>query len=80
MFFDPLYLFVIGIGMALSLYASSITKGRFRKYSQYTTRSRMTGAQVAQGILDDNNIRDVRIEPVGGELTDHYDPALKLYD
>ena len=63
--------------MALSLYASSITKGRFRKYSQYTTRSRMTGAQVAQGILDDNNIRDVRIEPVGGELTDHYDPRTK---
>ena len=77
MIFDPFYLLVIGIGMALSLYASSITKGRFRKYSQYTTRSRMTGAQVAQGILEDNNIRDVRIECVGGELTDHYDPRTK---
>ena len=68
---------VIGIGMALSFYASSLTKSRFRKYSQYTTRSRLTGAEVAQGILDDNNIRDVRIERVGGELSDHYDPRTK---
>ena len=77
MIFDPFYLLVIGIGMALSLYASSITKGRFRKYSQYTTRSRLTGAQVAQGILQDNNIHDVRIERVAGELSDHYDPSSK---
>ena len=76
MIFDPFYLLVIGIGMALSLYASSITKGRFRKYSQYTTRSRC-GAQVAQGILQDNNIHDVRIERVAGELSDHYDPSSK---
>lgn len=75
--FDPLYLLVIGVGMGLSLYASSITKGRFRKYSQYTTRSRLTGAEVAQGILSDNNINDVRIERVSGELTDHYDPTSK---
>jgi Zn-dependent membrane protease YugP len=75
--FDPLYLMVIGVGMGLSLYASSITKGRFRKYSQYTTKSRLTGAEVAQGILSDNNINDVRIERVSGELTDHYDPTSK---
>jgi len=77
MIFDPFYLLVIGIGMALSLYASSITKSRFRKYSKYTTRSRLTGAEVAQGILRDNNINDVRIEKVRGELTDHYDPRTK---
>ena len=77
MIFDTLYMLVIGIGMALSFYASSLTKSRFRKYSQYTTRSRLTGAEVAQGILDDNNIRDVRIERVGGELSDHYDPRTK---
>jgi Zn-dependent membrane protease YugP len=77
MIFDPFYMLVIGIGMALSFYASSLTKSRFRKYSQYTTRSRLTGAEVAQGILNDNNIRDVRIERVGGELSDHYDPRTK---
>ena len=77
MIFDPLYLLVIGLGIGLSFYASSITKSRFRKYSQYTTRSRLTGAEVAQGILNDNNIKDVRIERVSGELTDHYDPRTK---
>jgi len=77
MIFDPLYLLVIGIGIGLSFYASTITKSRFRKYSQYTTRSRLTGAEVARGILNDNNIKDVRIECVSGELTDHYDPRTK---
>ncbi|MBP52403.1 MAG: hypothetical protein CMI27_04590 [Opitutae bacterium] len=77
MIFDPLYLLVIGIGMGLSLYASSITKGRFRKYSKYTTSSRLTGADVARNILRDNNINDVRIERIAGELSDHYDPRTK---
>ena len=78
MIFDPLYLLVIGIGFGLSLYASTITKGRFRKYSQYTTRSRMTGADIARSILEDNNIRDVKVERIPGELSDHYDPRTKV--
>jgi len=78
MIFDPLYLLVIGIGMGLSLYASAITKGRFRKYSKYTTRSRLTGADIARSILEDNNIRDVKVERIAGELSDHYDPRSKV--
>ena len=78
MIFDPLYLLVIGIGMGLSLYASAITKGRFRKYSKYTTRSRLTGADIARSILEDNKIRDVRVERISGELSDHYDPRTKV--
>jgi len=77
MFFDPLYLLVIGIGFVLSIWASMKTKGTFHKYSQFTTRSRMTGADVAQAILRDSNINDVSIEPVRGTLTDHYDPRTK---
>ena len=77
MFFDPLYILVMAIGIGLSLYASSLTKGRFRKYSQYTTRSRMTGADIARSILSDNNIKDVRVERIAGELSDHYDPRTK---
>ena len=78
MIFDPLYLLVIGIGMGLSLYASAITKGRLRKYSKYTTRSRLTGADIARSILEDNNIRDVKVERIAGELSDHYDPRSKV--
>ncbi len=77
MFFDPLYWLIIGIGMLLSIWASMKTKGTFQKFSQFTTRSRMTGADVARAILRDANINDVRIEPIRGTLTDHYDPRTK---
>ena len=77
MFFDPLYLLVIGVGMALSLFAQARVKGTFGKYSRIATRSRMTGAQVARAILDRNGIRDVKIEPIRGRLSDHYDPRTK---
>ena len=77
MFFDPMYLMVIGVGMALSIWASLKTKGTFHKYSQFTTRSRMTGADIAKAIMRDANINDVSVEPVRGTLTDHYDPRTK---
>jgi Zn-dependent membrane protease YugP len=77
MIFDPLYLLVIGVGMALSMWAGARTKGTFAKYSRVGSRRQMTGAQVAQAILRDNGISDVRIEAVRGSLTDHYDPRSK---
>jgi Zn-dependent membrane protease YugP len=77
MFFDPIYWLVIGAGLLLSLWASAMTKGAFKKYSQYTTQRGMSGADVAQSILRDNGISDVTVEPVRGNLTDHYDPRSK---
>lgn len=74
MFFDPLYLAVIGVGMVLSIWASSKVKGTFHKFSGQAMRRGMTGAQVAEAILRDNGISNVRVEAVGGNLTDHYDP------
>lgn len=72
-----LYLVVIGVGMLLSLWASMKVKGTFRHFSQFTTRSGMTGAEVASRILQDNDIHDVTIERVPGNLTDHYDPRTR---
>lgn len=77
MIFDPIYWLVIGIGMALSLWAQAMVKGRFAKYSKIATRSHMTGADIATAILRDNGIHDVTVEPVAGNLTDHYDPRTK---
>ena len=77
MFFDPLYWVVIGAGMALSLWAQFKVKGAFAKYSKIPTRSHMTGAQIAQQILRDNNIHDVKVEGIRGSMTDHYDPRTK---
>jgi hypothetical protein len=77
MFFDPMYWLIIGGGMLLSLWASARTKGAFKKYSQFTTRGGLTGADVARAILRDNGISDVSIEPIRGTMTDHYDPRTK---
>lgn len=78
MFFDPLYLAVMAIGAVLSMGASWLTKSRFQKYSQIGTRSGMTGAQIAEAILREKNVHDVKIEPIAGSLTDHYDPTSKV--
>lgn len=83
MYFDPLYWMMIGVGMALSLWAQFRVKSTFAKFSQVASRSRMTGADVARRILDDNRIAGVRVEPVPGDLSDHYDPSsrtLRLSD
>jgi Zn-dependent membrane protease YugP len=78
MFFDPLYWVVVGVGMALSLWAQFRVKTTFAKYSQLAIGSGMTGADVAKSILRANDIRDVSVEPVQGALTDHYDPRHKV--
>lgn len=77
MFFDPVYWVVIGAGMLLSLWASMKTKGTFAEYSKYTTNRRLTGADVARSILQDNGIGDVYVKRIEGKLTDHYDPRTK---
>ncbi len=77
MIFDPLYWMVIGLGMALSLWAQAQVKGNFRKYSQVGTRAGYTGAQIAERILADNGVQGVTIEPVAGQMTDHYDPRTR---
>ena len=64
--------------MALSLWAQFKVKSTFASFSQVATRSGLTGAQVAQRILQANNIHDVDIEAVPGDLTDHYDPEAKV--
>ncbi len=77
MIFDPLYMLVIGIGLVMSLWASARTKRAFARYSRVPIRSRMTGAEIAAAILRDNGIDGVRIEPVRGNLSDHYDPTTR---
>jgi Zn-dependent membrane protease YugP len=69
---------VIGIGMVLGLFAQFRVKSAFSKYSQVRAASGLTGRQIAERILADNNIRNVRVEPVPGDLNDHYDPKAKV--
>ncbi|MGF1495561.1 MAG: zinc metallopeptidase [Elainellaceae cyanobacterium] len=76
MFFHWTYLILIP-GMVLMVWAQSQVKGTYRRYSQVSSSLGMTGADVAQTILHKMGVVDVRIEPVAGELTDHYDPSAK---
>lgn len=76
--FDPTYLlFVFVPGTLLTLWAQSKVKGTYKRYSQVPSTMGMTGAQVAQTILSKMGVQGVKVEPVAGELTDHYDPGAK---
>lgn len=75
--FDPTYILVL-IGAVLSIWASSRVKSTYNKYSRVRSMSGMTGAQVAELILRNKGINDVRVEHVRGNLTDHYDPRTKV--
>ncbi|AMJ68334.1 hypothetical protein AXW84_21245 [Hymenobacter sp. PAMC 26628] len=52
-------------------------RSKFKKYAQVGLQSGLTGAQIAELMLADHGITDVRIESVEGSLSDHYNPATK---
>lgn len=74
MLFDPLYLLVMGVGLVLSLGASAWTKASTRKWSKVPIGRGLSGADVAREILRTRGVNGVRVEQVGGFLSDHYDP------
>src|SRR5699024_11666584 len=74
------FIIYIAILMIVPLFAQMKVKSTYKKYSKIATSSRKTGAQVAQEILNQNGLYDVKIEEVQGTLTDHYDPRSKVVD
>ena len=70
MMWDPTYILIL-IGVVLSMLASARVKSTFSWFARVRSMSGLTGAQTAQRILDYAGIRDVRIVPVSGSLTDH---------
>ena len=63
--------------MALSFLVQQMLQSRFHKYSQIALPSGMTGAQVAQKMLNDHGIYNVKVVPTRGMLTDHFNPQTK---
>lgn len=76
-YYDPTYILVI-IGLLLCILASVAVQSTYKKYAKVRAMSGLTGAQAAERILRANQIDDVAIEQVGGNLTDHYDPRKKV--
>lgn len=63
--------------MVLSLLVQSMLQNRFNKYSKVPVSNGMSGAEVAEKMLRDNGIYDVKVVSTGGTLTDHYNPQTK---
>ncbi len=61
-----------------ALWASHNVNSTFKKYANQFSRRRITGAQAAQRVLSANGVHGVRIERVGGNLTDHFDPKTNV--
>ena len=76
MFFHASYLILVP-GMALMMWAQFHIRNTYQKYASISSSLGMTGAQVADTILQRMGVQDVRVEPIEGELTDHYDPSAK---
>ena len=62
----------------LSYVVQASLQSKFKKYSKESLPNGMSGRDVALKMLADNGITDVRVDRVGGMLTDHYDPTRKL--
>jgi Zn-dependent membrane protease YugP len=71
-------IYLIGIVfMLISMLVSWRLKSKFKEYSQTPLSSGLSGREIAEMMLADNGITDVRVMSVAGRLTDHYNPADK---
>ncbi|MBM3318983.1 MAG: zinc metallopeptidase, partial [Candidatus Eisenbacteria bacterium] len=74
LFFDPLYLLLVGPALALSIVAQVRVKSTFARFSRTATLRGMSGAEAAQAILQGHGIGHVGVRRASGFLSDHYDP------
>lgn len=70
------WILIIAIGI-IGMLVQWKLKSVFAKYSKVLSPGGLTGAQIAQKMLNDNGIYDVQVTCINGQLTDHYDPTKK---
>ena len=71
------YYILIGLFMLISMAVSSQLKNKFAKYSKTFLANGMSGKEIAEKMLADHGITDVRVISTPGQLTDHYNPMDK---
>ena len=71
------YLILAGAIMLISWLVSSRLKSKFEHYSKLQLQNGMSGQEIAEKMLADHGIRDVRVISTPGSLTDHYNPTDK---
>ncbi len=72
-----MYLILAGLLMLVSWLVSNRLKHKFELYSKLQLQNGMSGKEIAEKMLADHGIRDVKVISVEGQLTDHYNPADK---
>ena len=75
-FFDWTFLLLIP-AMIFAMWAQFRVKGTFERWSRVRAASGMTGREMARQLMARNGISGVEVEPVGGMLSDHYDPRVR---
>lgn len=75
--FDTGSMIIAGLVMLVSWLVSNRLQSKFDHYSKIFLRNGMSGAEIAEKMLADHGIRDVRVISTPGRLTDHYNPADK---
>ena len=76
-YFDTTYFLIVGPILALSFYVQNQLKSKFKKFSKQPLSANLTGKEVAEKMLNDHGIYDVKIISVKGQLSDHYNPQKK---
>ena len=71
---DYWYIVLILPALLIGLFAQISVKTTFNKYSKKMSRKGLTASEAARRILNDNGLSHIRVERVGGSLTDHFDP------
>ncbi|MDT0691653.1 zinc metallopeptidase [Salegentibacter sp. F188] len=71
------YYIIAGLIFIVSMYVSNKLKSKFKKYSKVHLQNGMSGKEIAERMLHDNGIHDVKVISTPGMLTDHYNPAKK---
>jgi Zn-dependent membrane protease YugP len=77
-YFDYYYLVLVVPALLLSLFAQILVKSTFAKYSHIPCRRGLSGRDTAALLMRAAGVPGVSIQPVGGSLTDHYDPGSKV--
>lgn len=72
-----MYILLIILVMGGSWFVQNRLKSKFQKYSQTPISSNLSGREIAEKMLADHGIYDVKVISVNGQLTDHYNPAKK---
>lgn len=77
-FYDPRYLIFMAPAFILMMLVQYYVSSAYKRWSRVPSQLRLTGSQAAQKLISAGGLFNVQVEPIPGNLTDHYDPRKKV--